>query len=115
MLSDTWKPVSPASTLLRLNAPFGARRFLTRGLVSLVGLHLTSLNAPYGARRFLTWLTSSSTPTGLMKRLNAPYGARCFLTLQMTATPRTAKSRLNAPYGARCFLTCAERQRNPVC
>ena len=37
------------------------------------------LNAPYGARCFLTCTPAACTrprPTGL----NAPYGARCFLT-----------------------------------
>ena len=61
-----------------LNAPFGARCFLTRGVVVLVA----------------GW-----------PGLNAPFGARCFLTGQ--AHPRTARTltRLNAPFGARCFLT----------
>ena len=37
------------------------------------------LNAPYGARCFLTlrWWASALTP---LTGLNAPYGARCFLT-----------------------------------
>ena len=37
------------------------------------------LNAPYGARCFLTSVTVNDTPQ-VRVRLNAPYGARCFLT-----------------------------------
>ena len=40
-----------------------------------------SLNAPYGARCFLTLGSSSSGEVAEAVRLNAPYGARCFLTL----------------------------------
>ena len=39
-----------------------------------------SLNAPYGARCFLTRL-QMSVIEGERARLNAPYGARCFLTI----------------------------------
>ena len=38
-----------------------------------------SLNAPYGARCFLT-PESRSNDSQERPRLNAPYGARCFLT-----------------------------------
>ena len=38
------------------------------------------LNAPYGARCFLT-CESSALRTTPDDSLNAPYGARCFLTL----------------------------------
>ena len=37
------------------------------------------LNAPYGARCFLTQERRSTRPTS-RAGLNAPYGARCFLT-----------------------------------
>ena len=40
-----------------------------------------SLNAPYGARCFLTWMIQRLEELSY-KRLNAPYGARCFLTDQ---------------------------------
>ena len=40
----------------------------------------TSLNAPYGARCFLTFADTLDKETGAVS-LNAPYGARCFLTL----------------------------------
>ena len=40
---------------------------------------LVSLNAPYGARCFLTRRYREEGSTR-MTRLNAPYGARCFLT-----------------------------------
>ena len=39
---------------------------------------LVSLNAPFGARCFLTFLKLGSIRERL--GLNAPYGARCFLT-----------------------------------
>ena len=39
------------------------------------------LNAPYGARRFLTEKLHRLAKDSDLKRLNAPYGARCFLTL----------------------------------
>ena len=66
------------------------------------------LNAPYGARCFLT----RSTPTLPVFQccLNAPYGARRFLTRRPWTAQVPARSRLNAPYGARCFLT-HQRQR----
>ena len=38
------------------------------------------LNAPYGARCFLTPHKGETTMGLDMYRLNAPYGARCFLT-----------------------------------
>ena len=62
------------------------------------------LNAPYGARCFLTEhpdVQELFHNTGL----NAPYGARCFLTKIATIIHITRNGGLNAPYGARCFLT----------
>ena len=38
----------------RLNAPYGARCFLTAKKVAPVMVYLSGLNAPYGARCFLT-------------------------------------------------------------
>ena len=63
------------------------------------------LNAPYGARCFLTGL-GGQCDNPSYPRLNAPYGARCFLTSagRHAFTPITTQG-LNAPYGARCFLT----------
>ena len=40
--------------LRRLNAPFGAQCFLTRGDVSQYASVVYRLYAPFGARRFLT-------------------------------------------------------------
>ena len=60
-----------------------------------------SLNAPYGARCFLTMFFQLGDE--LRGSLNAPYGARCFLTTRSTVP--SSWSSLNAPYGARCFLT----------
>ena len=67
------------------------------------------LNAPYGARCFLTYGTSMNNQPIL--RLNAPYGARCFLTSSTLIAPRGFAPSLNAPYGARCFLTCGTLPR----
>ena len=44
-----------------------------------VNTYLESLNAPYGARCFLTVASANGHNVGL-QCLNAPYGARCFLT-----------------------------------
>ena len=41
---------------------------------------MTSLNAPFGARCFLTRV-SAALHGGVLARLNAPFGARCFLTI----------------------------------
>ena len=61
------------------------------------------LNAPFGARCFLTL---QQLQLGLQERgrLNAPFGARCFLTLRYLFKFDTELG-LNAPFGARCFLT----------
>ena len=48
----------------------------------------TSLNAPYGARCFLT-LCAQFNPGDSITGLNAPYGARCFLTARRVAPPAT--------------------------
>ena len=67
------------------------------------------LNAPFGARCFLTLCARAIniTSTGL----NVPYGARCFLTM-MTLRRGTSPGRsLNVPFGARCFLTQDNAQR----
>ena len=56
MLSDTrrWRRTDRVLRR-RLNAPYGARCFLTAGEKVLVkGMKSKSLNAPYGARCFLT-------------------------------------------------------------
>ena len=42
------------STKYRLNAPFGARCFLTTGPFTMSTSWSTRLNAPFGARCFLT-------------------------------------------------------------
>ena len=38
------------------------------------------LNAPFGARCFLTWPPTAWRATTSLRSLNAPFGARCFLT-----------------------------------
>ena len=80
---------------------------------------LTRLNAPFGARCFMTdfrsrmiWKSQSS--------LNAPFGARCFMTLPSCSLSGTPLSSLNAPFGARCFMTvrrvipCVTRQNRQL-
>ena len=64
----------------------------------------SGLNAPYGARCFLTREVARDH-NRQRPSLNAPYGARCFLTRQGPRVKRWTTSGLNAPYGARCFLT----------
>ena len=71
---------------------------------------VTGLNAPYGARRFLTRAIVGDF-TGGIRCLNAPYGARCFLTRACLSGCRPWIARLNAPYGARCFLTHKQRTK----
>ena len=66
---------------------------------------LNRLNAPYGARCFLTRFARYPRVKRFVAGLNAPYGARCFLTAQQVREPAPDRIRLNAPYGARCFLT----------
>ena len=68
---------------------------------------MVCLNAPYGARCFLTRRTARALDGLRTVRLNAPYGARCFLTTNLRAGIGRIM-RLNAPYGARCFLTLAK-------
>ena len=54
----------------------------------MIALH-NSLNAPYGARRFLT--SQQQATNRARRRLNAPYGARCFLTGTVVTTPWVQK------------------------
>ena len=104
MLSDGGTDALANLRVARLNAPYGARCFLTtRSPVSW--LPHQRLNAPYGARCFLTFVLDQPTTNALL-RLNAPYGARCFLTIgYLFGCELYRKTCLNAPYGARCFLT----------
>ena len=108
----TWlRVLTSDSSLVRLNAPYGARCFLTCNRWSSV-LRCNGLNAPYGARCFLTSNPNSTCTRSLTPRLNAPYGARCFLT-RNHGRHASSNASLNAPYGARCFLT-ARRVAPPV-
>ena len=88
-----------------LNAPYGARCFLTWASRSPSHPPPTRLNAPYGARCFLTTKVEESAKEDATAGLNAPYGARCFLTGRIRTGGTGATAGLNAPYGARCFLT----------
>ena len=51
------------------------------------------LNAPYGARCFLT-ATSKASLTPDSRDLNAPYGARCFLTQERNEGYRQGEGRI---------------------
>ena len=87
----------------RLNAPYGAPRFLTPRTSTALRHSSSRLNAPYGASRFLTRSVRWAF-LGRSISLNAPYGAPCFLT-SARKRPSVTLRRLNAPYGAPCFLT----------
>ena len=99
---------SPTPAMVGLNAPYGARCFLTQDQQRTETAVYQSLNAPYGARCFLTRGSGRSGRARSRLGLNAPYGARCFLTRVLRHTARQSPPRLNAPYGARCFLTSDE-------
>ena len=62
-----------------LNAPFWRSVLSDQGGTPYEYGVRRGLNAPYGARRFLT-LISTSTSTSTSWSLNVPFGARCFLT-----------------------------------
>ena len=73
--------------------------------------YLTSLNAPYGARCFLTYPRQVYVIVyrNVLMHLMA-LGA--FWPNQIKVTV-TGMSSLNAPYGARCFLTEERQTRRP--
>ena len=55
MLSDLFGAhVERSAGRLRLNAPFGARCFLTKACIVTYVIISVGLNAPFGARCFLT-------------------------------------------------------------
>ena len=106
MLSDGWLPETIEEYNTSLNAPYGARCFLTLRSSARIWVAIIRLNAPYGARCFLTQQDRVPHASREGGGLNAPYGARCFLTHRFaTVVNRETRDRLNAPYGARCFLT----------
>ena len=72
------------------------------GLKSLLVVPKISLNAPFGARCFMT--SSYLKLMQLSPGLNAPFGARCFMTDKIPPHVDIVES-LNAPFGARCFMT----------
>ena len=73
------------------------------------GLDRGRLNAPCGARCFLTDFPWDQY-MDLVNSLNAPYGAWCFLTGRVRLLRRLRTiCRLNAPYGASCFPTSRDR------
>ena len=131
MLSDRLTPwLLTSNASLGLNAPFGARCFLTYSTGARQTPRSSCLNAPFGARHFLT----ASTYNAKMRtsRLNATFGARCFLThvgtdyyqavclalmhlwrsvlsdsMQWWQWRRVTTACHNAPFGARCILRLA--------
>ncbi|EFF80520.1 hypothetical protein HMPREF0970_00526 [Schaalia odontolytica F0309] len=52
-----------------------------------------SLNAPFGARCFMT-SASPSPPSVPTSGLNAPFGARCFMTRLLANNQRTTNTRV---------------------
>ena len=62
-----------------LNAPFGARCFMTKQAIADV-YEDACLNAPFGARCFMT--RQDDVIGNLLECLNAPFGARCFMTVR---------------------------------
>ena len=99
------------SVRTRLNAPFGARWFMTGATATSTTPGFEGLNTPYGARCFMTeHVETTSTPT---TSLNAPFGARCFMTKRRPHSRGGAcEACLNAPFGARCFMTTAGKKNS---
>ena len=57
MLSDAYAAPVEGPAPASLNAPFGARCFLTSSISLVNSVLRAGLNAPFGARRFLTGIT----------------------------------------------------------
>ena len=72
---------------------------------------IASLNAPFGARCFLTRAIRRRNGQRSVRSLNPPFGARCFLT-PINLGELALRVGLNAPFGARCFLTPSQ---DPLC
>ena len=86
-----------------LNAPFGARCFLTQESRPGEPPPIPGLNAPFGARCFLT--------TGTWRSPTVSFASQCTFwrsvlsDLAVQGHVREHVAGLNASYGARCFLT----------
>ena len=65
MLSDPWVTEPDENSFLRLNAPYGARCFLTAAAEQAGAAAEVGLNAPYGARCFLTLITTNKSKQDL--------------------------------------------------
>ena len=92
--------------LSRLNAPYGARCFLTeQGRTAMRKLARISLNAPFGARCFLTGTTRTTVSGTTLVCLNAPSGARCFMATTIITESTREYRCLNVPFCPRFFLT----------
>jgi len=92
MPPPTLNSEEPLMHLLALGA---FRRKYMCDLAAQVEFH--RLNAPFGARCFLT-INFDALPDFKVARLNAPFGARCFLTHLATPTadcyPRPLRPRV---------------------
>ena len=122
--------------VVSLNAPFGARCFLSRSPASPTAeycgvlMHPLALGAfclatglvrdqrqryvlmhPLALGAFCLKPTRRHRAVGV-QGLNAPFGARCFLSRRRLGIRLTRFAGLNAPYGARCFLTYAFLKTN---
>ena len=70
MLSDGWDSGQLTMlTMLSLNAPFGARCFLTSQCARVIAAVRKGLNAPFGARCFLTYINATTKRVELGKVL----------------------------------------------
>ena len=69
--------------LARLNAPFGARCFMTGSRGRVMSNRGRGLNASFGAWCFMTMYPNELATADLHPRFNAPFGARCFMTQQI--------------------------------
>ena len=91
-----------------LNAPFGARCFLTQESRPGEPPPIPGLNAPFGARCFLT--------TGTWRSPTVSFASQCTFwrsvlsDLAVQGHVREHVAGLNASYGARCFLTVDDQR-----
>ena len=91
MLSNPTTTSTPTPSIASLNAPFGARFFLTQKKAkhqrpdAEVLMHLMAL----GAFSRSPWVTRSHSSR---THLNAPYGARCVLTRHRMGVGRPPRS-----------------------
>ena len=115
--SPTLLRPSPSLALMVLMHRLALGAFSPRWILLWASI-LVGLNAPFGARCFLTFRRVTETHSS-RSGLNAPFGARCFLTREVIRSYAIDENSLNAPFGARCFLThhrrhCQSSRRQQV-